>query len=315
MSTEKPDEPRTPDLFKNEETSEGKTASSKRKPGDGLRAAKERAAAVQKEAQKTAEIRLKAWGEEVREAPNEALRSALFTARNRNTPREQMKNIEVVSYGNSRLIYSGEELRQDDLDVWFQVVHLAREAELGHPICFSPLAMKKDLKMPYGKKHTERLKNILTRLKATAVAIHSERLGRGVVLSLIRKFEYSDDLEEDNTGRDLSWVIELEPEIAKLFGGGFYSTRIEWEQRLSLKGNLAKWMHGFYASHSEPYDLKVETLIKSAGSRVSSIGKARQMIREALDELKRSGFLLEGSIDAKDKVVVKRRKNTTSDPA
>ena len=111
MSTEKPDEPRTPDLFKNEETSEGKTASSKRKPGDGLRAAKERAAAVQKEAQKTAEIRLKAWGEEVREAPNEALRSALFTARNRNTPREQMKNIEVVSYGNSRLIYSGEELR------------------------------------------------------------------------------------------------------------------------------------------------------------------------------------------------------------
>ena len=279
--------------------------------GDGLKAAQQRA----KEAKENAEKRLGKWAEELREAPNEALRCALFTARNRNVQRDQLKSVEISSYGNSRVIYTGEELRQDDLDVWLQVLHLARLQELGTPIRFSPAQMKKDLQWPYGVKHTVRLMTILTRLKTTGVQFHSERLGRGVVLSLVRKFEYSDDFDVAGKRADDEWIVELEPEIATLFGGGFYSTRIEWEQRMALPGNLAKWLHGFYASHSEPYALNVDTLIKHAGSRVSTQGKARQMVKEALNELVAVGFLKEASCDRSGKVTVVRNKANTKTPA
>lgn len=293
------------------EAKEPEAAPAKRR-GDGLKAAQQRA----KEVQENAEKRLGKWADELREAPNEALRCALFTARNRNVQRDQLKAVEVSSYGNSRVIYTGEELRQDDLDVWLQVLHLARLKELGSPIRFSPAQMKKDLKWPYGVKHTVRLMTILTRLKTTGVQFHSERLGRGVVLSLVRKFEYSDDFDVAGKRGDDEWIVELEPEIATLFGGGFYSTRIEWEQRMALPGNLAKWLHGFYASHSEPYALNVETLIKHAGSRVSTPGKARQMIKEALNELVTVGFFKEASCDRAGKVTVVRNKtNAKTTPA
>lgn len=262
-----------------------------RRTGHGMKAAQQRA----KEVREYQEKRLGKWADELREAPNEALRCALFTARNRNVKRDQLKTFEVSSYGNSKVVYTGEELRQDDLDVWLQVLHLARLQELGAPIRFSPAQMKKDLKWPYGVKHTARLMTILTRLKATAVQFHSERLGKGVVLSLVRKFEYSDGFDTPGRRGDDEWTVELEPEIATLFGGGFYSTRIEWEQRMALPGNLAKWLHGFYASHSEPYALHADTLIKHAGSRVSTPGKARQMLKEALNELVSVGFFKEAS--------------------
>jgi hypothetical protein len=281
------------------------------RPGAGLKAAQQRA----KVAKENADKRLGKWADELREAPNEALRCALFTARNRNVKRDQIKGLEVSSYGSARVIYTGEELRQDDLDVWLQVLHLARLQELGEPIRFSPAQMKKDLKWPYGVKHTARLMTILTRLKTTAVQFHSERLGKGVVLSLVRKFEYTDGFDTPGKRGDDEWTVELEPEIATLFGGGFYSTRIEWEQRMALPGNLAKWLHGFYASHSEPYALHVDTLIKHAGSKVSTPGKARQMVKEALNELVTVGFFKEAVCDRAGKVTVIRNKALPKNPA
>lgn len=275
-----------------------------RRKGDGLKAAQKRA----QEALESAEKRLVKWADELREAPNEALRCALFTARNRNVKREQLKGFEVSSYGKTRVVYTGEELRQDDLDVWLQVLHLARHQELGTPIRFSPAQMKKDLKWPYGVKHTSRLMTILTRLKATAVQFHSERLGKGVVLSLVRKFEYTDGFDTPGKRGDDEWTVELEPEIATLFGGGFYSTRLEWQQRMALPGNLAKWLHGFYASHSEPYALHADTLLKHAGSKVSTPGKARQMVKEALNELVTVGFFNEAHCDRSGIVTVERNR-------
>ncbi|MEW5511788.1 plasmid replication initiator TrfA [Pseudomonas asiatica] len=252
--------------------------------------------------------KLKAWADEIREAPNELLRSALFSAGNKNRRREHIKNAEIATYGNCKILYSGEELRQDDLDVWLEIIHAARDQDLDQPIYFNPHDMKKELRYPYGTKHTERLMTNLTRLKATAVTLHSERLERGLSLSLIRKFEYSDDSDDMATSKDAMWYVELEPEIAILFGGGVYSTRIEKEQRMSLSGNLAKWLHGFYASHKEPYPVHYHTLLTNAGSRCATAGKAKQLIKSALDELKACGFLKDWRMDKAGKVEVERNR-------
>lgn len=279
-----------------EGSSEGKGS----RPMRGMAAIKARAQATEEKNKG----RLKAWAEEIREAPNEALRCALFTPRNKNQKREILNEHEIASYGTSRVIYTGEELRQDDLDVWLQVLHIARQHPLGAPVHFNPNEMKQTLKWGWGKDRTERLKVNLRRLKANAVEFHSARLGKGVVMSLIRKFEYSDEVEGKRGQSD--WVIELEPEIAILFGGGVYSTRIEWEQRMALSGNLSKWLHGFYSTHKEPHPLTSELLLATAGSRVKSKHKARELLVAAHEELKRVGFIEEYEVNKEGKFTVKR---------
>lgn len=282
----------------------GEGASTENKPstrkGSSMSRLKERA----QQAEDKSKNQLKIWAEEIREAPNEALRCALFTARNKNQARQWFNNEEVHSYGSARVVYTGEELRQDDLDVWLQVLHFGRLQALGETITFDPKEMKRALKWGYGREKTERLKAILTRLKATGVQFHSNRLGKGVVLSMIRKFEYSDEPEEGRGGE--LWSIALEPEIALLFGGGVYSTRIEWEQRLALSGNLSKWLHGFYSTHRDPHPLHIDTLLAPTGTKVASKYKAKQLIEAAHEELKEVGFITDFSISKKGLVEIDR---------
>lgn len=292
------------DLFEQQAIEEviekGSSADAEPRSSRGMAAIRARAQATEDKYKS----RLKAWAEELREAPNEALRCALFTPRNKNQKRENLNKQEIASYGTSRVIYTGEELRQDDLDVWLQVLHIARQQPLGAPVHFNPNEMKQMLKWGWGKDRTERLKVNLLRLKANAVEFHSARLGKGVVMSLIRKFEYSDEIEGKRGQSD--WVIELEPEIAILFGGGVYSTRIEWEQRMALSGNLSKWLHGFYSTHKEPHPLTSELLLSTAGSRVKSKHKARELLVAAHEELKRVGFIESYEMNKEGKFTVKR---------
>lgn len=277
----------------------------KAKVGEGRRVRGGMAAVLSRaqEVEESYQRKLKAWAEELREAPNEALRCALFSPRNKNQKREMLHKHELVSYGSTRVVYTGEELRQDDLDVWLQVLHIARHTPLGEPIRFSPIDMKMTLKWGWGKDRTERLKTNLTRLKANSVEFHSNRLGKGVAMSLIRKFEYTDDVDGRNQE---DWEIELEPEIALLFGGGMYSSRLEWEQRMALKGPLAKWLHAFYSSHKEPHGLTSDKLLDTAGSKVKSKYKKREMLLAAHDELVKVEFLQEFEVSKDGKFTVTR---------
>lgn len=71
------------------------------------------------------------WPEEVRCAPNEFLRSALFNARNRNQMRRYLRQETLAIIGKGRITYTGEELRQDDATVWLQLIQMASDTTLG----------------------------------------------------------------------------------------------------------------------------------------------------------------------------------------
>lgn len=290
MSTDKP---------KDRAVGEGGSKMSAR-PGSAMSRVSQRAKDVEEKLSKQLPI----WANELRSAPNETLRSALFTARNKVHPRARMNSEEIVTYGNAKILYTGEELRQDDLDVWLQILHMAKDLPLGEPIYFKANEFKREIKMPYGNESTLRLKEAFTRLKATAVTVHSERLGKGVSVSLISRFEYTDELDS-RTGE---WMVAVEPEMAALFGGGVYLSQFEWEQRRQLKGPLAKWLHGFYSSHRDPFDLPVSTIMGNTGTSIATNKKATQLMKSALTELVRVKFLDEFSIDSKGKVHVVRTK-------
>ena len=60
--------------------------------------------------------------------------------------------------------------------------------------------------------------------------------------SLVDEFYYNE--------QEQSYFLKINPKLAALFNAGW--TQLQWKQRLQLKADLAKWLHGFYASHRDP---------------------------------------------------------------
>ena len=70
-------------------------------------------------------IQLPLWFEPERGTPNSFLRSALFAAI-QGQSRQFLKEVTLASSRDITVKYTGEQLNQDDLTVWENLVHLAR---------------------------------------------------------------------------------------------------------------------------------------------------------------------------------------------
>ena len=90
------------------------------------------------------------------------------------------------------------------------------------------------------------------------------------------------DLEE--------YRVQVAPQLVELFGTDHF-TRVEWEQRLALPVGIATWLHGYYASHREPFPVKLDTIKRGAGITTERAAKVREADRKALAELVNVGFL------------------------
>lgn len=245
-------------------------------------------------------IQLPLWGDDKRGVPNEIIRSALFNVRNRNTARRDFKDEPIMVLGDGEITYRGEELRQDDEDVWLQLMHLARLQPLGKQVEFTAYSMLTALGWATSSHGYNRLRRCIRRMQATSLAIHSKRLGQGISVSLIHEFEW-----EDERGAKLDcWRVWISPKMQQLFGDVYY-TQLEWEQRRQL-GPIAKKLHGIYGSHAAPYPMKIETIKAGCGASAKRLREFKGSLIEALDELKEVGFLADWRID-KDLVYVTRR--------
>jgi hypothetical protein len=246
------------------------------------------------------------WSAEHRALPNAFARSALFNVANsRKGERDNYKRRSIATLRGATLTYTGEELRQDDEDVYLQVLHLARLQHLGTEVQFSAYAMIRDLEWTSNGRSYKRLIDSLDRLKASAVAVTVERPDgsrENYTGSLIRAFRWKE------TGVDApsrSWTVLLEPEIVALFSPNSYS-RLDWQMRLKLPP-MAKWLHSFYITHQNPYSYKVETLRELSGSEVKELRQFRHRLKKNLELLTELGFFTEARIDPRlDLVVVTR---------
>lgn len=241
------------------------------------------------------------WGHNVRGFPNSLARCALFNVTHARPKRRMFKDEPIASMEGLDIQYTGEELRQDDEDVFLQLLHLARHSPAGTRIEFTGYTMLKQLGWDVSQAYYDRLYKSLKRMTPTMVRIRHNALPVAYHGSLIRKFLTPADGLTDGKRR---CVVYLEREIVGLFGGDEFS-RIEWEQRLKL-GRLAKWLHSFYHSHRDPLPFKVATIHKLCGSTTKNLFHFRSDMKDALAELVAVGFLREGKIDANDLVQAKR---------
>ena len=242
------------------------------------------------------------WPSEVRCAPNEFLRSALFNARNRNQPRRYLNDVVLAMLGKGRITYRGEELRQDDATVWLQLVKFAAEIPLGEYVEFTPHAFCKAVGWtPTGDAYAH-LRKCLSRLQATSLAFYAERTQITISLSMIPEFSWQDL----GTGKPLPrYKVKLAGKLAELFKGHHY-TYVTWTQRNRLPEGLATWLHGYFSSHREPFPLKIADIQRVADLTIQRPDNLRTAITRSLNALVEVGLLESWKI-ADERVTVVRR--------
>jgi hypothetical protein len=265
---------------------------------ENLALTKARAKAVAVKKAKVKQEQLPLWPEAVRAVPNAVLRGALFsvaTEREAYTTRKLIATVDGIE-----IRFKGTRPNQTDLDVWEMLLHLARLQPLSSEVQFTAHAMLKALGRGTSGKHHEELKEQISNLAAGLAEITWTKERKTFGGTLISSY-----FRDEDTGL---YVVKFNQDFGKLYATGH--TSIDWEERKSLgKNNLAKWLHGFYCSHEQPYPYKVETLQRLCGSTTERRG-FRRLLKEVLPKLVDIGTISSWEINAKTDLVtvVKPRK-------
>ena len=244
------------------------------------------------------------WPEQTRGIPNICLRSALFGVIQRGR-RKAVKGEAIAAVKGLEIRYTGWRLDQSDFDVLTHALHLVslQQSTEGY-VYFTGKGFLNGIGRSHGKASREWLKDSFRRLTGSAVEITLEindKYGknyRSYAGSLIDEFYYN--------SVDQRYSLKINPKLAGLFSAGW--TQLHWHQRLQLKTDLAKWLHGFYASHKVPYPMKVKTLRHLCGSGCGRLSDFRGKLRRALDELVKAELITTWHIDRQDKVHVQKQK-------
>lgn len=253
---------------------------------------------------------LPVWPVQTRGVPNLCLRSALFSVIQRGR-RKAVKGEVIAAVKGLSIRFTGWRLDQGDFDVVAHALHLVSLQQQSPSDRYVQLTAKgflRSIGRSSGKSGREWLKDSFRRLTASAVEIKLE-IPHGYKTET---FSYSGSLVDEffYTDRDHRYFLKTNPKLAKLFDAGW--TQLQWQQRLQLKTDLAKWLHGFYASHRTPYPLKVTTLRQLCGSECGRLSDFRSKLRYALMELVDTKALVSWIIDEEDRVYVQKQETKIS---
>ena len=226
------------------------------------------------------------WGDDMRAMPNDLARAALFTTRNKKTPREVRQQHVIFHVNKDVLItYTGIELRADDDElVWQQVLEYAKRSPVGTPVSFTFYELCTDLGWPINGRYYDKAEECLTRLQATAMQFSSGRIGRLESVSLIHRFRVLDRGKKTSRCQ-----VEIDEEMVVLFAGDHYS-KFVWKKYSQLSPT-ARRMFDYFVSHKEPFPLKLETFRLMCGSDSARLKKWREQTGQACEELSQSGLI------------------------
>jgi TrfA protein len=221
----------------------------------------------------TAEIiKLPLWSETKRGTPNSALRGSLFAAIHGNQ-RKILYRKTICDEPNLKIIFTGMQLDQSDLDVWEMAIHTARQQNLETDIYFTAKGFLKKLGRQIGQSGIIWLKESLSRLVSCSVEItHGRYTYADNLISFVR--------EEDSQRYKLS----LNQKMVKLYQAGW--TAIDLNDRQAIgKRPLALWLHGYIASHVTIYPTRIETYHRLSGSTNQCMRDFKRHLKNALEHL------------------------------
>lgn len=202
-----------------------------------------------------------------------------------------------------QITFKGERFNQRDLDLWEMLLHLGRQQPYGDSVEFVASNLLEALDRGVGGADYDELKEDIARLIAGYVEILFTDTNQSFAGTLLKNL-YRDEATQ-------RYAIVFDAKLLRLYDSGY--SHVDWEQRRKLKGDsLAKWLHGFYATHAAPLRYKVATIRELCGSSTGRLVDFRVALRKALDKLKTVGAITSWSIDAKTDLLTVRRKGSVS---
>jgi len=223
---------------------------------------------------------------EHRAMPNFCLRSALFGVVMKGA-RKQLHNQVIAAQKGYFIQYTGESLDQFDCDVWLAVKYLCLTHPLGQRVCFSAPEIAILIGIKDGSQTRRAIKQSIDRLRKGSLEVIEGAVGMGGHLI---DWGIWDE-------KKYVFCVRLGMELAEMFKRDNY-TILDMVQRQMLGGGLARWLHGYWASHDCIYPIHANTLQDFCGSKASP-KEFRRLVRKALAELLAMGFLASGSISRK----------------
>lgn len=236
--------------------------------------------ALMKQVAPDGQAQLPFWPNDRRAIPNDYARSALFTVRNKRTPRRFYQDHAVYHlHSDTEMVYTGQELRcEDDELVWMQVLEFAKHGPIDAPVVFSFYQLCTELGWPLNGRYYDKAEECLTRLQTTSVKTQNARLGAMESLSLISRFQ----MVERGTRKALCRVF-LEPNIVAMFGGVYFTT-LKKEEHYKMTP-IARKMYSYINSHKQPFPMSLERFQKVCGSDCARPRKWAEMTRKACEEV------------------------------
>jgi hypothetical protein len=230
------------------------------------------------------------WPDDRRGAPNEVIRSAIFGVVQRGR-RKRVVDLPVAGPAGSSILMTGWRLDQYDLDIWLEVMHLARNTKPGDSVRFTLHSMLQRLHSTAHAGSSD-FKWIYQRLKGltqTSIEFDAERRA-GVAGSLLAWFEIDKVTGEAE--------VQTNPKIRSLWES---ITHLDIEQRRSLGQNqLAKAMHAALASHVAWMPTRLDTLMARVGAEFARLRAFRAALELVLDDFKARGWIHRYSIGRGD---------------
>lgn len=200
-------------------------------------------------------VQLPLWPETRRAAPNAIFRSALFPALKFKQGRPILKNTIIASVGGVTVFFTGERFDQSDLDVYLEILNLARVHPLGTECTFAAYGLLRALGHATGNANHKWLHSVLLRLRGGTIDITDQRK------------RYFGGLIEGGFKDEITrhYRIMINPHFANLFGFGMWAT-IDRAQRRALGRNAtAKALHAYYSTHAAPSAHSFDTLAAIVG--------------------------------------------------
>ena len=233
------------------------------------------------------------WSKDYVGIPNALARSALFGV-GRKVDRKIFDDEVIASNSDITLTYKGEELRQDDLDVFLKIIDIAKSQQLGERVTFTANSLLSRLGRASNSPSYARLSESLVRMVDGTIQVtvrHPSGITkhfRGHLISSFTRVDKDIDISS-------MWVVSLEAGMVVLFAPQAFSL-IRWSTRISFSP-VTKWLHAYYSTHKRPFSVKVETLRRAMASETKNTRNFRISIKESLQSLVDIGFFLTAHVD------------------
>ncbi|MCY0389910.1 plasmid replication initiator TrfA [Robbsia sp. Bb-Pol-6] len=248
------------------------------------------------------------WPETLGITPNALIRSSLFGCSA--TSRERVRGRQSIEAGGSyEILYTGEPLSPFDLEVYALCCASARASgDMGSLVAISLREWNRALGKAQSGTNNERIHASLLRLFDSFITVtRFDKINGPDVLRrpvLVDRVKFLADFKEDLRSLDKgthAYHIRISADMRQFFS--FDGSELDIERVSALGPALQKWLHNFYSTHSEPYDLTLTKLRELSGTDPDMpMAKFRLKLNQAIEALMRC----ERPLFAKGTSIVKR---------